>query len=297
MRAKVKERKRRKVAEQAWWEEQAWLEAERVERERVKAERAERERAKAEQAEREAKEKKLHKEEERWEAEHKCKAETGKGDEARGEVKRVVMDPPDCTRCAWAKVICEFLMDRNKKRVACMCCNLSKGKCQWPGDGKDTKAGPKVKADKGKKWKADDEMPEPRLSQKKWSKSKEIKVLEVNKPEAGGSGLRETSTERYSGLENKLERLIKAVGLIANNLASLFELHETTVENSGQIADALKSLCNESYGYEMSVTPPDLDSSKFDSDELCEEAKWLKTHGEDEEEESGGEDETMAKAK
>ncbi|KAI6148086.1 hypothetical protein BKA82DRAFT_31967 [Pisolithus tinctorius] len=274
MRVKAKERKRRKAAEQAWHEEQAWLEAERVVREQAKAERAEREKAEAEKAEREAEEKRAREEE-------KCKAEAGKSSEARvsgnetgSEVKKVVMDP-GCTCCAWAHIVCKFVIDSNKKHVACMQCNQSKGKCQWPGDGKDAEASPKVKADKGKKRKADEEMPEPRPSQKKWVKSKVVEVLEINEPEAGGSGPREAGAKRYSGLENKLEQLIEATGLIANNLASLFELHETMVENSGHIADALKSLLDESYGFSMAVSPSDSGSSELDSDELCEEAKDL----------------------
>ncbi|KIO00331.1 hypothetical protein M404DRAFT_29708 [Pisolithus tinctorius Marx 270] len=153
MRAKAKERKWCKVAEQAWWEEQAQLEAERVEREQIEAERL--------ASEREAKEKEMHKEEERHEAECKCKAKAGTGagiSKAMGEVKRVVMDP-SCTHCTWAKVICEFLVDGNKKCVACVHCNQSKGKCHWPRDGKDTEASPKAvgRVDKGKKRKVNKE--------------------------------------------------------------------------------------------------------------------------------------------
>ncbi|KIO07272.1 hypothetical protein M404DRAFT_23734 [Pisolithus tinctorius Marx 270] len=277
MRVKAKERKRRKAAEQAW---------------------AEKEKAEAKKAEQEAEEKRVHEEEEKREAEAGKSDEASAGGasgEAGGEVKRVVMDP-GCTRCTWAQVVCEFLIDSNKKRVACICCNLSKGKCWWPGDGKDVEAGPKAatKADKGKKRKADEGSPEPGPSQKKWAKSKPTEVLEIDEPEAGGSGEREASAKRYSGLENKLERLIEAVGLIANNLASLFELHETVVKNSGCIADALESLLDESYGFGMAVSPSDSGSSELDSEELHEEAEWLRTHGEDEEEETEGEDEAMA---
>ncbi|KIN97151.1 hypothetical protein M404DRAFT_32609 [Pisolithus tinctorius Marx 270] len=304
MKAKSKERKRRKAAEQARREEQARLEAERVERERIEAERAEREKVEAEKVAREAEERRAREEEERRKAERKRKAEAGKSDEAGaggasgeagGEVKRVVMDP-GCTRCTRAQVACEFLVDGNKKRVACVRCNLSKGKCRWPGDGKDVEAGPKAatKADKGKKRKANEGSPEPGPSQKKRAKSKPTEVLEIDEPEAGGSGEREAGAERYSGLENKLERLIEAAGLIANNLASLFELHETAVENSGRIADALESLLDESYGFGMAVSPSDSGSSELDSEELREEAEWLRTHGEDEEEETEGEDEAMA---
>ncbi|KIO12139.1 hypothetical protein M404DRAFT_19987 [Pisolithus tinctorius Marx 270] len=291
MKAKSKERKRQKAAEQARREEQARLEAERVERERIEAE----------TAAWEAEERKVCEEEERREAKRKHQAEAGKSDEAGaggasgepgGEVKRVVMDP-SCTRCTQVQVVCEFLVDGNKKRVACVRCNQSKGKCRWPGDGKDAEAGPKVKANKGKKRKADNETPEPGPSQKKRAKLKAVEVLEIDEPEAGGSGLREASAERYSGLENTLERLIKAAGLIANNLASLFELHETAVENSGCIADALESILDESYGFGMAVSPSDSGSSELDSDELREEADWLKNHGEDEGEEAEGEDEDM----
>ncbi|KIO05889.1 hypothetical protein M404DRAFT_25159 [Pisolithus tinctorius Marx 270] len=125
----------------------------------LEAKRAERERAEAKQAEREAKEKKVCKEEERHEAEKGDEASTGaSSSKAGGEVNRVVMDP-NCTCCTQVKVICEFLMNSNKKQVACVQCNQSKGKCQWPRDGKDTKAGPKAtsKVDKGKKQKADNE--------------------------------------------------------------------------------------------------------------------------------------------
>ncbi|KIN98030.1 hypothetical protein M404DRAFT_31725 [Pisolithus tinctorius Marx 270] len=272
MKAKSKERKWQKVAEQAQCKEQVWLEAERVVWEKAEAERAEWERAKAERAEREAKEKKACEEEERWEAKCKCK-----GDEARGEVKKVVMDP-SCTHCTQVNTVCEFLMDGNKKWVACIWCNQSKGKCWWPGDGKDTEAGPKAatKADKGKKWKADKESPEPGPSQKKWVKSKPTEVLEIDKPKASGSRVRKT-------------------GLITNNLAGLFELQEATVEHSSQITNALNAMLDESYGFGMAVTPSDLGLSELNSDELCEEAEWLRAKGE--EEEAEGEDEPMAEAK
>ncbi|KIO07973.1 hypothetical protein M404DRAFT_23229 [Pisolithus tinctorius Marx 270] len=276
-------------------EEQAWLEAKRVAREQAEAERIVWE----------VEEQRAHEEEERCkaeeekEAEQRCKAKADKGDEAGGEVKKVVMDP-SCTHCAWAKVICEFLVDGNKKRVACVWCNLSKGKSQWPGDGKDAEASPKArKSDKGKKWKADKENAEARPSMQKRARMsvRPTEVLDLNEFEAGRSGAKEAGAARYSGLEDKLKHLINAAGLIANNLASLFELHETAVENLGHITDALESILDKSYGFRMVVSPLDSGSSELDSDKLCEEAEWLKNHGEDEEEESEGEDESMAKAK
>ncbi|KIN96851.1 hypothetical protein M404DRAFT_32908 [Pisolithus tinctorius Marx 270] len=239
MKAKSKERKRQKAAEQAQQEEQAWLEAERVVREK----------AKAKKAAQEAKEKRIY---------------------------------------------------GNKKQVACVWCNLLKGKCQWPGDGKDAEDSSKAegKVDKGKKWKIDDEGIEARPSKQKQAKTsaRPVEVLELNESKAGGSRSHKTSAEHYSGLEEKLECLIDMAGLIANNLASLFELHETTVKNLGHIADMLKSLLNKSYSFRMVVSPLDLGSSELDSDELHEEADWLKAHGKDEEEESSGDDETMAEA-
>ncbi|KIO05722.1 hypothetical protein M404DRAFT_25033 [Pisolithus tinctorius Marx 270] len=294
MRAKAKERKWHKVAEQAWWEEQAWLEAKRVEREKAEAKRA------AWEAKQERAHEKCRAKEEK-EAERKCKAEAkaGAGGSKASEVKKVIMDP-SCTCCAWAQVVCKFLVDSNKKRVACMHCNQSKGKCQWPGDGKDTEASPKAatKADKGKKQKADEESPEPGPSQKKWVKLKPTKVLEINKPEASGSGVRKAGMGYPLGLEEKLEHLINTAGMIANNLVGLFELQEAVVKNSGHIADMLKAIIEESYSFRVVVTPSDLGSSELDSDELCEEAAWLqaKAKGE-EEEEAKGEDNPMAKAK
>ncbi|KIN99336.1 hypothetical protein M404DRAFT_30570 [Pisolithus tinctorius Marx 270] len=292
MKAKAKERKRQKAAKQARREEQARLEAERVAREQAEAERiaweAEEQRAREE-------EEKCRAEEEK-EAEWTCKAKADKGDEAGGEVRRVVMDP-GCTRCSQAKVACEFLIDSNKKQVACVRCNLSKGKCRWPGDGKDAEAGPKVKADKGKKRKADEEMPEPGPSQKKWAKSRPTKVLEIDEPEAGGSEVRKASTGGPSGLEEKLERLIDVAGLIASNLAGLFELHETVAENSGHIADMLESIIDKSFGFGVAVTPSDTRSSELDLDELCKEAAWLQAEAEGEgDEEAEGEDDSMAEA-
>ncbi|KIO08037.1 hypothetical protein M404DRAFT_23293 [Pisolithus tinctorius Marx 270] len=292
MRVKAKERKRRKAAEQAQWEEQAQLEAERAVREQAEAERAAQERAEAKRAEREAKEKKVCEEEEKWEAERKCKARAGKGDEAgasgeaRGEVKQVVMDP-GCTHCTWAQVICEFVVDGNKKHMACVCCNLLKGKCRWPRDGKDTEAGPKARrTDKGKKQKAEEENAKAGPSNQKQARTsvRLTEVLDLNELEASGSRMKEAGVARYSGLENKLKQLIKAAGLIANNLASLFKLHETV------------SILDESYGFGMVVSPSDLGLSELDSDKLHKEAEWLKNHSEDEEE-SEGEDESMAKAK
>ncbi|KIO14047.1 hypothetical protein M404DRAFT_18311 [Pisolithus tinctorius Marx 270] len=279
-------------------EEQARLEAERVAREQAKAERAEREKAEAEKAAQEAEERRACEEEERQEAKRRRKAKASKGDEAGGEVKKVVMDP-GCTRCAQANIVCEFVVDSNKKHVACVRCNLSKGKCHWPRDGKDAEAGPKAgRTNKGKKQKAEEENAEAGPSNQKRARTsvRPTEVLDLDELEAGGSRMKEAGVARYSGLENKLERLIKAAGLIANNLASLFELHETVVENSGRIADTLESILNESYGFGMAVSPSDSGSSELDSDELHEEAEWLKNHSEDEEEESEGEDESMAEA-
>ncbi|KIN96571.1 hypothetical protein M404DRAFT_33066 [Pisolithus tinctorius Marx 270] len=211
-------------------------EAERVEREWIEAKRAEREKAKAEKAAQEAEERRVHEEEERWEAEHKCKAKAGKSDEAGtggtsgeagGEVKRVVMDP-SCTHCTWVQVVCKFHVDSNKKRVACMHCNQSKGKCQWLGDGKDAKATPKAapKANKGKKRKANDEMPEPGPSKKKVKAvDKLLEVLDVDEGKTSGSRLRGPGVAALLGLEDKLEHLIDIAGLIANNLVGLFECH------------------------------------------------------------------------
>ncbi|KIO03821.1 hypothetical protein M404DRAFT_26793 [Pisolithus tinctorius Marx 270] len=297
MKAKSKERKRQKAAEQAWCEEQAWLEAERVAREQAEAKRI----AWEAEEQRACEEEERHRAEEEEEAKCKHKAKAGKSSEARAggnetgsEVKKVVMDP-GCTRCARAQTVCEFVVDGNKKRVACVRCNQSKGKCCWPGDGKDTEAGPK--AVKGKKRKVNEENAKAGPSNQKQAKTsmRLTEILDLDKSEAGGSRLREASADKYSGLEGKLEQLIEAAGLIANNLASLFELHETTVENSGCIADALESILDESYSFRMAVSPSDSGSSELDSEELHEEAEWLRTHGEDEEEETEGEDEAMAK--
>ncbi|KIO15008.1 hypothetical protein M404DRAFT_17858 [Pisolithus tinctorius Marx 270] len=205
-----------------------------------------------------------------------------------------------CTHCAWAQVVCEFLMDSNKKWVACVWCNQSKGKCQWPRDRKDAKAGLKVtgKVNKGKKWKVNKENTEAGPSKQKWAKTsvRLVEILDLNEPKAGRSGLKEASVARYSALESKLKQLIEATGLIANNLASLFKLHETAVENLGlgQITNTLESKLDKSYGFRVAVTPSDLGSSKLNSDELHEEAEWLQAEGE--EEEAEGEDENMAKA-
>ncbi|KIO05631.1 hypothetical protein M404DRAFT_25342 [Pisolithus tinctorius Marx 270] len=287
MKAKSKERKRQKAAEQAQHEEQVWLEAERVAREQVEAERAEWERVEAERIVQETKEQRAceegekRKAEEEKEAERKHKAETGKSSEARGEVKRVVMDP-GCTCCTRANTICKFLVDGNKKQVACIRCNQSKGKCQWPGDGKDAEAGSKAgRSDKGKKRKANKENAEagPSMQKRLRTSARLAKVLDLDELEASRSGVKEASAARYSGLENKLD---------------LFELHETAVENLGHIADVPESILDKSYSVGMVVSPSDSGSSELDSDELHEEAEWLKDHGEYEEE-SEGEDESMAK--
>ncbi|KIO04677.1 hypothetical protein M404DRAFT_26141 [Pisolithus tinctorius Marx 270] len=267
MKATLKERKRHKAAEQAWQEEQAWLEAERVVREQAKAERAEREKAKAE-------ERRVCEEEERWEAECKHKAEAGTGGasgEARGEVKRVVMDP-GCTCCTQAQVVCKFLIYSNKKWV-------------------DIEASPKARrVDKGKKQKADEETPERRPSKKKLKAiDKPLEVLDVNEDEASGSRPRGPGATAFLGLEDKLECLINIAGLIANNLVGLFEAHETMAENSGRIADVLEAMLNKSYGFRMAMSPSDSGSSELNSD-------WLRAHGEDKEEESSREDDTMAEA-
>ncbi|KIN95013.1 hypothetical protein M404DRAFT_34531 [Pisolithus tinctorius Marx 270] len=186
---------------------------------------------------------------------------------------------PSCTHCTWAQVICEFLVDSNKKQV-------------------DAEASPKAgRVNKGKKQKANEETPEPGPSKKKLTAiAKPLEVLDVNEDEAGGSRLRGPSATAFLGLEDKLEHLIDVTGLIANNLVGLFEAHETMAENSGRIANVLEVMLNKSYSFGMAVSPSDSGSSELDSDKLCEEADWLKAHSEDKEEESGREDETMAEA-
>ncbi|KIN95085.1 hypothetical protein M404DRAFT_34474 [Pisolithus tinctorius Marx 270] len=248
MMAKAKERMWCKAAEQAWQEEQAQLEAERVERER---------------AAHEAKEERAHEEERRHRSKEEREAKAGSS-EAAG-VKKVVMDP-SCTCCTQAKTVF-----KGQALVA----------CRWEGQ-KDTEASPKIKVNKGKKQKADDEMPEPGLSQKKQVKLKPIKVLEINEPKASGSRARKAMAGGLLGLEDKLEWLIDITGLIANNLVGLFELQEAVVKNSGCIADVLEAIINESYGF------------RLDLDELHEEVEWLQAKGEEEEAEGG--DESMAEA-
>ncbi|KIO05690.1 hypothetical protein M404DRAFT_25387 [Pisolithus tinctorius Marx 270] len=248
MKAKAKERKRRKVAGQAQQEEQARLEAERAAREKAEAKRT----AQEAEEQRACKEEERRRAEEEKEAKRKCKAEAGKSSEAgaggneTGKVRKVVMDP-SCTCCAWANIVCEFIVDGNKKCIAC-----------------------KRKA-------------EARPSNQKWVRMsvRPTEVLDLDELEAGGSGMKEAGTARYSGLENKLD---------------LFELHETVVENLGCIFDMLELIPDESYGFGMAVSPSDSGLSELNSDELREEAEWLKNHSEDEEEESEGEDESMAEA-
>ncbi|KIN98414.1 hypothetical protein M404DRAFT_31418 [Pisolithus tinctorius Marx 270] len=147
-----------------------------------------------------------------------------------------------------------------------MQCNLSKGKCHWPRDRKDAEASPK--AVKGKKRKVNEDNTEARPCMQKWAKTsvRLTEVLDLDEFEASRT----------------------------NDLAGLFELQEAMVEHSGHIADALESLLDESYGFGMVVSPSDSGSSELDSDELCEEADWLKNHSEDEEGEAKGEDEDMA---
>ncbi|KAI6144185.1 hypothetical protein BKA82DRAFT_4358630 [Pisolithus tinctorius] len=213
----------------------------------LEGKRAAREKAEAERAEWEAKEKR--------EAEQRHKAKADDGDEARGEVKKVVMDP-GCTRCA---------------RMA-----TRRG---WPAcTATSQKAG---RVDKGKKRKADEEMPEPGPSKKKLKAvDKPLEVLDIDEDEAGRSRPRGPSATVFSGLEDKLKCLINIMGLITNNLDCCGERDLPTLRVFG-----------------MAMFPSDLGSSELDSDELCEEADWLKAHGEDKEEESSREDETMAEAK
>ncbi|KIN93912.1 hypothetical protein M404DRAFT_35607 [Pisolithus tinctorius Marx 270] len=142
----------------------------------------------------------------------------------------------NCTHCAQAKVVCGFLVDGNKK------------------DKEDAEVSPKAsgKVDKGKKQKIDEENAKAGPSKKKWAKSKLIEVLDINKYKVAEGRLREAGMG----------------GLIANNLASLYELHKTMIMNSGQIADHLEAILNESYGFGMAVTPSDSGSSELDADEL-----------------------------
>ncbi|KIO10106.1 hypothetical protein M404DRAFT_21781 [Pisolithus tinctorius Marx 270] len=118
----------------------------------------------------EAKERRVHEEEEK----HKAKAGAG-GSEA-GEVKKEVMDPGLSVSFSWMAI--------RSVLPACDAINQKALKCQWPRDGKDAKASLKaiMKADKGKKQKANEENTEAGPS-KKWvtASVKLIKVLDLCK--------------------------------------------------------------------------------------------------------------------
>ncbi|KIN98460.1 hypothetical protein M404DRAFT_31332 [Pisolithus tinctorius Marx 270] len=191
IRGKLAECKRRKAKAQ----EEARLEAERQEQARLEEERARAE-AEAQRIEAACKAEEARKEAESQWADALVGSSTGAG-------PNVEVMSPRCLRCARTNMPCLRSTDGKKKRMACNRCNELKECCRWPVEG-EAGAGPA--GDKGKR-KAD-------VTEGAGDEADDIEE---------GPSMKKTGAETGAGpvTGDQMERLIKAVERVADNMAGL----------------------------------------------------------------------------
>ncbi|KIN93094.1 hypothetical protein M404DRAFT_36406, partial [Pisolithus tinctorius Marx 270] len=258
IRGKLAERKRRKAKaqEEARLAEEARLEAERQEQARLEEERA---RAEAE-AEAQRLEAARKAEEARKEAESR-RADALVGSSA-GTGPNVEVMSPRCLRCARTNMPCLRSTDSKKKRMACNRCNELKERCRWPVEG-EAGAGPV--GDKGKR-KAD--VTSPRAGEKKKrSRRPSAKVTEGAGDEEDdveeGPSTKKTGAETGTGpvTGDQMERLIKAVERVADNMAGLATAQKEVSRNFYRFARSYETYVEERFEFLAPEVPSDRDTT------------------------------------
>ncbi|KIO13854.1 hypothetical protein M404DRAFT_18114 [Pisolithus tinctorius Marx 270] len=266
IRGKLAEHKRRKAKaqEEARLAEEAWLEVERQEQARLEEERACAE-AEAQRLEAARKAEEARKEAESRRADALVGSSTGAG-------PNVEVMSPRCLRCARTNTPCLRSTDSKKKRMACNRCNELKECCQWPVKGE---AGAVLAGDKGKR-KAD--VTSPRAGEKKkrsWCPS--AKVTEGAGDEEDnveeGPSTQKTGAETGAGpvTGDQMERLIKAVERVADNMASLATGQKEVSRNFYRFARSYETYMEERFEF----LAPDVPSDRNTTDEEDKDVEGL----------------------
>ncbi|KIN95939.1 hypothetical protein M404DRAFT_33744 [Pisolithus tinctorius Marx 270] len=242
IRGKLAECKRRKAKaqEEAWLAEETQLEAERQEQAWLEEERARAE-AEAQRIEATRKAEEARKEAESW------RADALVGSSTRASSNIEVMNP--CT-------------DSKKKRMACNQCNELKERCWWPVEGE---AGVGPAGDKGKR-KAD--MTSPCAGEKKKrSRQPSAKVLEGagDKDEDMGKGPLTKKVGEETGVgpvtSDQMERLIKAVECVADNVVGLTVAQQEVSRNFYRFAQSYETYVEEHFEFLALDIPSDWDTT------------------------------------
>ncbi|KIN96031.1 hypothetical protein M404DRAFT_33680 [Pisolithus tinctorius Marx 270] len=240
IRGKLAERKRRKDRVQ----EEAWLEAERQEQARLEEERA-------------------HAEAEAQRLEAACKAEEARKEaESRWVVQLGLVLTSSCLRCARTNTTCVCSTDSKKKHMACNRCNELKERCRWPVEGE---ASVGLAGDKGKR-KAD--VTSPRAGEKKKrSRQPSAKVLEgagdKDKDMGEGPLMKKVSEETRAGpvTGDQMERLIKAVERVADNVVGLTVAQREVSRNFYWFAQSYETYVEEHFEFLAPDVPSDQDTT------------------------------------
>ncbi|KIN95285.1 hypothetical protein M404DRAFT_34277 [Pisolithus tinctorius Marx 270] len=259
IRGKLAEHKRRKAKAQ----EEARLEAERQEQAWLEEERA---CAEAEAQRIEA----AHQAEEARKAEESRQADALVGSSA-GAGSNVEVMNPCCLRCTWTNTSCLRNTDGKKRRLACNRCNELKERCQWPVEG-ETGTGVGPAGDKGKR-KAD--VTSPRAGEKKKrSRRPSAKVLEGVGDEdddvGEGPSTKKTGAETGTGLVtgDQMERLIKAVERVADNMAGLATAQKEVSRNFYRFARSYETYVEERFEFLAPEVPSDRDTTDKEDREV-----------------------------
>ncbi|KIO14675.1 hypothetical protein M404DRAFT_17532 [Pisolithus tinctorius Marx 270] len=249
-------RHKAKVQEEAQLAEEARLEAERQEQAQLEEERACTE-AEAQRVEAACKAEEARKvEESRW-ADALVGSLAGTGSNVE------VMDPR-CLRCAWTNTPCLHSTDSKKRRLACNWCNELKERCQWLVEG-ETGPGAGSAGDKGKR-KVDVMSPHASKKKKRLQRPS-AKVLEGAGDEEDnveeGPLMKKTGAEARAGpvTGDQMERLIKAVEHVADNVVSLMVAQREVSRNFYQFAWSYETYVEEHFEFLAPDVPSDRDTT------------------------------------
>ncbi|KIO10078.1 hypothetical protein M404DRAFT_21725 [Pisolithus tinctorius Marx 270] len=259
-----------KVQEEAQLAEEAWLEAERQEQAWLEEERACTEaavqRIEAEEA---------RKAEESWQADALVGSLTRAG-------SNIEVMNPCCLCCAQTNMSCLHNTDGKKRRLVCNQCNELKEHCQWPVEG-ETGTGVGLAGDKGKR-KADVTSPCSR-EKKKRLRHPSAKVLKGTGDEDDVGEGPSTSKKASLVTSAQMERLIKAVECVADNMASLAMAQREVSQNFYWFAWSYETYVEECFEFLVLDMPSDqntTDEEDKDVEGLDDELEGLR----EEEEES-----------
>ncbi|KIN96295.1 hypothetical protein M404DRAFT_33468 [Pisolithus tinctorius Marx 270] len=195
--------------------------------------------------------------EESWQVDALVGSSAGTGSNVK------VMDP-HCLCYAWTNTPCLCSTDSKKRHLACNRCNELKEHCRWPVEG-ETSPGAGSAGDKGKR-KAD--VTSPHASEKKKRlRRPSAKVLEGAGDEEDdmeeGPSTKKTGAEARAGpvTGDQMERLIKAVGRVADNVVSLMAAQREVSRNFYQFTQSYETYVKEHFEFLAPDVPSDRDTT------------------------------------